>query len=399
MFKSIANYLHLRDVGILELLLAMSSILVRYVFSFIPFSLLLPIVMIGITWGRHGKVTMGKNKPISWFLIYYLIHQIVWLFLMKNGVPSYYFNSVLANSINILAILVVGYELDYKKLVGSINWVALLSMVGMVYHFSLALRGGSFTPLNLPFLSGLEADDWSQRDEAFRPMSFYSEPGAYVAFMLIPLFIAMSERKFIWAAAIVLTIFMSSSTTGLVSSFLIVGFFIFTQKERGVWIKILSVAFMGIMVVVLTQTELFNQGVEKLNNTDLETTTRTIQGPVVVSSMSGGDFVFGVPYADAYDYCSHNAIGSQVVYYGKTVYMATFWNLILLYGVVGLCLYLNIFVFFLKRNRLLLPYIICLVAVLFSSATFISIGFTIQFCFIMAFHRYCVKTGIVKQNK
>lgn len=399
MFKTAVSKLHLRDVGVLELLFAFTPILVRYALPGLPFSFLMPLLMIFYSVLKAGRLEIAKCEPIMLFLAFFLIHQVAWVFVMDK-VPEYFLNSCLSNFVYIFTILVLGKALCYRKMVGSINWVAILSVLGMFYHFSIALRGGEFTPLNLPFLGGLDTGDWLHRDAATRPMSFFSEPAVYVSFILMPLFIAMIENNYLWAGVLILSIFMSSSTTGLVLAFLIVAFFVFTQKMKSKY-RILVIALMGVMAFVITQTSFFEQGTEKLVNTDVEATTRTAQGPLVVSSMKPKDFVLGVPYADAYDYCIHNSIGGSVVYYGNAVYMATFWLVILTFGIIGLFFYLNIYWHFIKNNRLLIPFILCLVATFFSSAVYIGSSFCIQFCFILAFHYYSVRTGLVtvKQKK
>ena len=100
-------------------------------------------------------------------------------------------------------------------------------MVGLLYQWGLIAAGGEVRPIQLPFL-----DMGESRLETFsvRPSSFFMEPAAYVAFMYLPLAFSLIERKFIWTAAIILSEFLTTSTTGLLTSFIVLIVYVFTQK-------------------------------------------------------------------------------------------------------------------------------------------------------------------------
>ena len=385
------NNLHLRDVGILELLFALYPILSGYDFWGLPGSLFIPVIMIIMAFIFKKHFRIAANKPILFFLGFFIIHEILWIFVMKT-VPSYYFNSIISSAVMLITILIIGASISYKKMVGSINWVALLSSGGMVYHFVIALTGGTFHPLLLPFMPEQGAESRAY-EELTRPTSFFWEPASYVAFMMIPLFLAMREKKYIWTTIIVLSIFMSSSTTGLIISFFMVGFFIVTQKAKlGTRLFFLMLAVF--MLVILTQTDLFTQSVEKIDNTEISENVRLTQGPLVVSEMQPSNYILGVPYANAYEFCTNNSVSSDIIYYGEDVYMSTFWIVILRFGIIGLIFYLNIYWYFIKHNRQLLPFVLCLIATLFSSSYYLGATFCFQISFMLAFESISKKRSI-----
>jgi len=81
--------------------------------------------------------------------------------------------------------------------------------------------------------------------------------------------------------------------------------------------------------------------------------------------METGEFPLGVYYKDPFDYCLSRA--TMAHFYTESVYMSTFWYMTLVYGIVGLLLYLNVYWQLFRRSRLLLPLIAVLIALLFSS--------------------------------
>lgn len=382
--KKLFRYFHLNEVGLPEMLCALSPILAGYRLVGLPLQILIPVLIATLVVVRSGKVKM-QSKPVLLFLGFYLFHTLIWVFYM-NSTPKNFLNQTLSNTIFLIVLLLIGGGLNYKKLVGSINWVAIISMLGMVYHYFLMLRGQSFTPIPIPFLSNAMDEGLANRLDLIRPTSFFPEPAAYVAFMIIPLFVALLEQKFIYAIAIILTIFMSSSTTGLVIVFLMAAIYVFTEKTK-IWVKASLLVVTGAMALVLLSTSYFEQSIDKINNTDLETSVRMAQGPYVVSTMESSEFILGVPYGDAYDYCMHSGRAGDVQIYGESVYMPTLWNILLMWGVIGLIFYVHIMWYYYRRNPKLAPFIFCFYATMISSSYMISITFCFYMLYIMSYDR------------
>lgn len=252
---------------------------------------------------------------------------------------------------------------NVEKLKGSLNLVAIISMIGLFYQWGIIAGGEEVRPIQIPFL------EMSQnRLETFsiRPSSFFMEPAAYVAFMYIPLAFSLIERKFVWTVVIILSEFLTTSTTGLLTSFIMLIVYVFTQKVS-FKIRLLTI-LMGVGIVfALTYFEVFQTSINKLENTDMETNMRLAQGPYVVSTMRSEEMIFGAPYHNAYEYCLDGR-ASNVVFYKEEVYMSTTWMLILKYGFIGLFLYLMFYYKIARNNRETLPLVVCLFTVMFSSS-------------------------------
>lgn len=394
------KYLHLRDVGGLELLIAFFPILIGYTVFGLPMGLLISLFLIVVYFFRKGQNHKLKNNPIMVFLMFMTIHDIL-VFAFLKSAQGVFINNLIGRVLYVMGILSVVNVLDYKKFRGSVNWVSLLCMAGMLYHFSLVLRGQSFSPLTLPFLPTQEESSRAFM-EVDRPTSFFWEPQAYVTFMLVPLVFALEEKKYSWVAVITLTIFMSSSTTGLVIVFILIGFTLFIgredKKNRKAYSNFLLIAVSVVMLFVLFRSGLFEQGLSRTEDKRMnaEDEIRLVQGPTVIGSMEIGEYVLGAPYANAYQFCIDKHITNRVFIYGEnSMYMPTFWNVILLYGGVGLFFYLSIYWFYYKRNKPLRPYIACLVILLFTNPDFVGGSFCFQMCFIISHY----KNLIVNENK
>lgn len=363
------KYLGLNDLGFIELLFALSLILSGYSLGELPLSALIWVFLLLAILLRGHKIRMGSYKPLLIFAIYWLLHTVVILLVDDVNI-----NGILVQLIYFLAIFSLHPVLDITKLRGAINFVSLIVIVGLFYQWGEIVAHGGTHPLEIP---GLTMSKERLGTFSLRPSSFFMEPAAYVGFMLSPIALALIDGKLLWAIFLMLSVFFTSSTTGLVACFVMLAVWAIMQKKSKI---LLSVAIIALgLFYALTHFSIFETGVEKVNNTDVETNLRLTQGQYVVSTMEGSEFLFGVPYSSAFNYCKSGR-AANVIYYGDNVFMPTFWEFILLYGLVGLILYLMIYYALLKRCVKLLPFITCQVLTLFSGGP--GIGPSYVFCLV-----------------
>lgn len=385
MFK-IVNYLHLKDIGWLEMLFALYPILSAYSWGIVHLHLVMPLILILIAIKRcRGHFLKSRiYKPILIFLGFYIAHEIVWLFVM-NSVQFYFINAAISGIICLGSINIIFPVIDKKKLIVSINYVAILSILGLLYHVLLTRMGGSVEPLKLPLIGF----DFIRLDElGDRPSSFYMEPQAFVSFMLVPLFLALKENKLLWAGIIIISLFLSTSSTGITISFILLLFYVFTQKLK-LWLKILMIIGGMGLAFLLANSSFFEVGMRKINNTDIESDVRLINGLFVVQEMNLSDFVLGIRYANPYDYyLAGNVSNPFVMVSDNGMFVSSFWLVIIRFGIIGLILYLNIFFKIIKNYRDILPFILCIFIQLFSNSDMIGSGFLFQFIFILSYIQY-----------
>lgn len=356
MFKKILNYLDLHQAGGIELFFALLMVLSAYSFMEIPLQVIL--------WGLMFVILLFKKrrhvpafKPLIVLAAFVLIHDFLYLFIANSNLNAYIMQIIYFGSM-LLAVNVFNIE----KLKGALNLVAIISMIGLLYQWGIIAAGGDVRPIQIPFLNMGQS-----RLEMFsiRPSSFFMEPAAYVAFMYIPLTFSLIDKKFIWTAVIILSEFLTTSTTGLFTSFIMLIAYVFSQKVS-FKLRLLTILIGAVMVFSLIYVDAFQSSVSKLENTDIETNMRLSQGPYVVSTMKPEEMLFGVPYHNAYEYCLDGR-APNVIFYKEEVYMSTTWMLLLKYGFVGLFLYLLFYYRIVKGNHETIPLVICLVATMFSS--------------------------------
>ncbi len=355
--RKIIHYLNLNEVGVVELVFALTPMLSGFSLGGFPLSLLMwfILLMIVVLQGRLNRTKVFK--PLLYFIIYWFIHTVVIMVLDNVN-----FNGMIAQIIYFASVFVLYPNLDMQKLRGSFNWVALIAMAGLLYQWIDVVRGGMVHPLEIP---GLTMTKELLHTMSIRPSSFFTEPAAYVAFMICPLAISLIDKKRIWTIVIILSIFLTTSTTGLVLSFIMLGISVYGQKFKVS--SMVAVLLIGTaLFLALTRFDAFQAGVEKLQNTDTETNVRLTQGIRIVGTMESGEYIFGAPFDTPYNYCKSGR-ATNVEYYGNFVYMSSFWLMILCYGFVGLLLYLNIYYRIFKKSRSTWPLVASLCAVLFSS--------------------------------
>lgn len=352
------DYLGLKHVGLLEMIFALTPILCGFRLGSLPLSVLMWILLLVIVI-LQGKIGGFKiYRPLLLLSFYWLFHTILIMFL--DDINTNYFFSQILYFVAVFALYPV---LDLNKLKGSLNWVALISIAGLLFQWQDILQGKMVHPLGIP---GLTMSEFRLTADSFRPSSFFMEPAAYVAFMICPLYFALVEKKYIWVIGLILSIFLTTSSTGIFLSFLMLGVSVSSSRGAKKLTMVVAIVIGVGLYYVLTTFNAFELGVEKIKSTDTTTNVRISQGNYVVSTMEPKEYIFGTPFSSTENYCNSGR-APQARRSGDIVFISTFWELILLYGVVGLALYLNIYIQLLKKSRITFTLVSALFAVLFTS--------------------------------
>ena len=375
---NIPRYLNLTRIGIVELLFSFTLLLSGFRLSNIPMTIISWSILILLVFFRQRKIIFENLWPLTILIIYWIFHEL-FIILVDNVNLNVYLEQIIL----FISFFFLYPSLNLEKLRGSINWVALISIGGLLYQWTIITSGGGVHPLEIP---GLTMSENRLETITIRPSSFFMEPAAYVAFMICPLALALIDKKYIWAVIIILSIFLTTSTTGLILSFVILIMSLINARVNKISIFAMIISGFG-LYYTLTHFDAFKTGVQKYENTDIETTIRLVQGPTVVESMELYEYAFGAPYSSAYNYCKDRNV-KGIVYYGKSVYMSTFWFLILRFGITGLLLYLYIYFKVVQSSRLTIPLTTCLLAVMFSSSYAIGGTYIFSLLFLLTICRY-----------
>lgn len=390
--KKLIHYLSIDNIGTLELLFAFYCILSGYSWGVVKGNILFLFIMAVLAYIRKEKKTV-KMKELTWLVVFVAIHEIV-LAIVINA-PSYMINNTISALISCMLIYPIVRALRIEKMKGALNFVAILSIVGIVYHYIVIHNGGVVTPIPLPFMPDLETTS-RLYEEGNRPTSFYWEPAAFVTYMMVPLFLSLRDKKFIWSTIIIASMFLSTSTTGITMSLFMLVCYLFTQKIN-VKSKVLIVVIAGAFIWSLFSTDLFSAGLDKMSQTDIESTSRIVNGPAMVFNMPFMDILTGMPAANPYDYyMSGGFYSNEIVVKENSIYCSTIWLVLAKYGVLGVFLFLWLYVKPIKVTREIMPFIIVLfVSMFFQSFTIGTSGFVFQIIFIYVFINAC-KTQQIK---
>ena len=381
--KRIIDYLHLKDAGLLEMIFALYPILSGYQYGSVPLSILVLLIMDVMAVARLGHTRFAQCKPMAYLFFFVLIHVFVWPIVIDNPSGSYY-NNAIYYIIVLTSFFVICPAMRFEKMVGSINWVALLVIGGLLYQMPFIIAGGFVQPLKLPFLPAPEVS--RLLSEVWRPTSFFWEPQSIVSFLLIPLFLALVEKKYVWFGVVAVSMLLSTSTTGIVYVFGIIALYIYNNRKKTGSVAMVAIIMIALYFIMMNSS-FFSLGTEKLMNSDVTTDSRTAQGWWICSSMPIQYWILGAPFEDAYHYfmAGGGDFNENIVVYGTTIYMATFWMVIFYYGIIGLCFYLAPYFYMIKRDKLILPFMFCLLMSLFSNPDFLKGAFLFDMVFVFVF--------------
>ena len=161
------------------------------------------------------------------------------------------------------------------------------------------------------------------------------------------------------------SMFFSTSTTGITMSLLMLIVYVLTQDIR-IRTKVAVVLLTGVFVWLLFTSEIFSAGMEKISETDIESTSRTINGPAMVFNMPFMDLLIGMPAANPYDYLISGGFHSnEIIVKENSIFVSTFWLVLAKFGVIGLALFLSLYIRPLINSKEILTYIIMLFASMF----------------------------------
>lgn len=374
--NKVIDYFYLKDIGFLELLFSMYIILCGYstpISASVLFVIVMDLLAIYRTKGIHHVI----YKPLQYFFLFFLIHDVITMIIAPDATFSS-INALIGTLIILYSIPIIVNAININKLKGSLNVVAIVSVLGMIYHAGILATGGIPSPLTIPFMPfQFGNEDYSM--ELFRPTSFFIEPQAYVSFILVPLFISLIDKKYLWSVVLLFSMLLSTSTTGIITSFLIIALYMTSQKIGYAKLILMGVVLFG-LYYLLINTTIFTQGVEKLQGTDFSSSVRVSQGLEIVKKMDGSEYLFGASYMTIPGFAINRGLGTMIE--NNNAFMSTVWFMLLRFGAVGLFLYLYIFIAALKKNRQLRPYIVIYIVTMFSNTDTIG-GFFAFSCIVV----------------
>lgn len=394
---NIIKYLSLNQIGLLELLIAFYPILAGYSYGILHGNMLFIFIGAVFAFFKHKQGNLDL-KVLKWLIIYFCIHEVI--LLTTIPLTSYFINNSISILLICLCIFPISKAINYKKFVGSLNWVAIISIGGMVYHFLLLQRGEFISPIKLPLMPSM-GEDTRLYSEVLRPTSFYWEPASFATFMMVPLFISLIQKKYLWSACITLSMFLSTSSTGILMSILMITIYSLTQRIN-LFSRILIITVGLCLIYLLLNSQFFEAGVTKIEETEVEENPRMMNGIILISALNFYEYLFGIAAANIDEFYAMGRINDIYAPKPENIFVPSFYLTLAKYGILGLILFLSVFLVNIKRNIKLLPYIsVIIVSMFFQSVGIGTSGFAFQLIYIYSFIIYqnkIKKNGITKED-
>lgn len=373
-----SSYIEIGRTGLFEFLIAVYPILSGYAYGWIHLNDIVLLLICLMAYYKTGNLTQYKHFKIL-SVVFFLHELIVWLFF--TDMPSYMLNNTLSILIYILSISIIVPAIDFKRYIHAIVIVSIIVSLGLIYHFILIRTGHSVSPIPFP---GLPSPSITSRlfEIGDRPVSFFWEPAGYANYMLIPMAYFLMKKKYIIVFIITSLLFLSTSSTGVLLSLMLILFSAITNSKNGFRSIFFSICLLSALVYFLLHSEFFAASVDKIENTDIETTSRLFNGPELFRSLKPIHFLLGIPYANVTDYFFQGAsMNTSLMVKNDTVFVPTFYLMIAKYGVFIFVIYLYLYLKPVFLNKELISFVI----ILFISFFFASNAFSSYFVFQMIF--------------
>ena len=382
--KSLFN---LRSYGLLEFILAIYFILLPYSIGNIGFEIINPFILLILCIIRTNLRFYPTTHAFR-ILVGYVLFQQIALCLVIGAVPSYHINSWLLLFINLISIFIVIPAVNFQKLLNVFKLVTIIVIVGELYHVALMMMGADITPIKIPFLPFNEHAT-RLTEIGSRPVSFFLEPSNLAQFFIFPLFFSLYYKRFVYSGIIILAILLTTSTNGVVVAATMVLVYVLTQKVKTSRKILLSLAAI-VFVFAYTNLSVFSSGRDKIESTDIEATSRLVNGPTLVKSMPFDDLIFGFPAPNVDDYVSSGAISSAGLILGHNgnYYVSSFLLTIAKYGIIGMILFLLAYYSIYKKNHGLIIVLLPLFILKFSGGAMFNSATLVWTTFMFSFIEY-----------
>ena len=236
-------------------------------------------------------------------------------------------------------------------------------------------------------------------DPDWRPISIFCEPAHYCQFACLPLGIALfcdetvmsQKKKWLTSIFLTITILLSFSANGLFITVLLwaMWFYRFMQGRSSAKKYIVGLLAIIIGVCVLVNTDFWNSALgrlETVNSAGTSTgTVRLLQGFAIYKKLNFPQKLFGVGFGNVQTFLIENHITTAFLSDLGNEYMNGFSTVLVSGGIVGLLLYLAIWIrlYFTHRNPVARAAFIVISVLFCTSSLFYSCTFVMYLAFVI----------------
>lgn len=249
---------------------------------------------------------------------------------------SLFINNILGLSMTFLFLMTFPYVIDVRIFVKCLYFFGVISAAVCVYQrFSLLLTGG-YVPTYLPFLQ-LENEIFDTIEELavlgnLRPNSFFTEPAHLCIYLAPILYLSLLGKKYLLAAVLILGLFCSGSTSGLLFLVIIFIYWLFKDRRSLSSYVVFFVFVLGAVWLIITIfPTVVLENSTKLSSIDVNSDTRLFQGLVYIDMLDFFQLICGITLNQIGEFLKARNFYVE----GTLGYTNGFFFMIISYGILG----------------------------------------------------------------
>lgn len=393
-------------ISLIEIFIPLFCLLSQYEIAGVQGGILCGSVVVCLYFIRYRELNL--YKPLFVLFLFMLFHDIIKAFSIGFNVGIW-----IERVIYLLLLGCIRKRVDEENLYKVWKVIGVVCIFGLFYQsFQVYILGQSVSTIKLlPFL---ESNSENYLLKYNRPHSFFLEPAAYCTWMLPWLCMCMKRKKTVWMILISLSILLSTSSTGILMTGVIWLFYAFASaRNEGKYFN--SLMIVGILIIgisVFTNLSFFTIALNKLTNISVKDTSNSVRLILGFQLFWAAPFIYkllGIPYMNVENYLRSGEVALNKYKLNLSISYLGFVNAIgncmLVYGVVGLGLYLKLFWNIWKEtdfyNKCYV--LICIISIFGQSVfwnSFFLMQFAVMLCFVnqSSFVRMTIGQGAMKNS-
>ena len=333
-------------IGFLELFLPIYSVLMYYTLPVVgSIGQIILIVYVIIYFIFHRKIHYNVPKYFLLFVLMAIPIQLI-VFYFVGGLNYSRIINLLMIVFYLIVLSVFKINIDglYKayKIFAFISSIAIIVQFIQIYFFNEIVHQIMLLPIERP-------EGWYK--EGLRPQGIFPEPQVFATFILPVLILTLKKSEYLWSLFFTFSIFASTSSLGIICSVGVWGYYLFFSEIK-TWKKGIIFGLMFMLLIVLTQTSLFEYGTEKIASTDFSNNVRLTRGFLIYYKIPTINKLFGIGVNNlAYLQETGKIIlnDKMSIAMRNSSYITTIAELLINYGLVLTLIYLK-FLFNLMKN-------------------------------------------------
>lgn len=239
-------------------------------------TMLILIGSVGLFWVTTKELKINIPIPV-WILWFsHFIISIVAIFTTKFNIAL--INSMVVGTINVVCLSIMWTKCKYHIFVKSANIVGCVCCIFLVVQAMCLILGMEPPNGKIPGLSLIDHAGWVESTWGFRLNSVFQEPSYFAIFILPILVVALEEKKYKLAILYIFSLFMSSSSLGIIGAIcVVVYFFIIKERKMGTFFLLL-VCLIVIHSIAYANVDYyrssFQQSLNKIQNIGIDSQSR-----------------------------------------------------------------------------------------------------------------------------